>query len=127
MDEAWLVVDKDQWTDEQLVSLFKWSQTNPMYGFSLSNPKFEYWLLLHFEDATLTNSRECSEKLKRHLPNYNKALDARKFTAERIKDAIERAKVRDRPSCIDWPRLFGTTVYKPVERIVDAYNDKTEN
>jgi hypothetical protein len=25
-DEAWLVVDKDQWTEEQLSLLYQWSQ-----------------------------------------------------------------------------------------------------
>ena len=51
-DEAWLVVDKDQWTDEQLTQLHQWSLQQENYGFALSNPKFEYWLLLHFEDGT---------------------------------------------------------------------------
>lgn len=41
-DEAWLVVDKDQWTDEQLDQLHAWAQARDNYGFALSNPKFEY-------------------------------------------------------------------------------------
>ena len=28
-DEAWLVVDKDQWTDEQLTQLYTWAQERP--------------------------------------------------------------------------------------------------
>ena len=60
--EAWLVVDKDQWTDDQLIKLLEWSQKADNYGFALSNPKFEYWLLLHFEDASgVKNSRDCVE------------------------------------------------------------------
>lgn len=47
-DKAWLVVDKDQWTDEQLNQLHSWSLDKDNYGFALSNPKFEYWLLLPF-------------------------------------------------------------------------------
>ncbi|KPA08800.1 abortive phage resistance protein [Candidatus Magnetomorum sp. HK-1] len=67
-DEAWLVVDKDQWTDDQLIKLLEWSQKADNYGFALSNPKFEYWLLLHFEDATgIKNSRDCVERLKKYL------------------------------------------------------------
>jgi hypothetical protein len=27
-DDAWLVVDKDQWTDDQLVQLHDWAQTH---------------------------------------------------------------------------------------------------
>lgn len=119
-DEAWLVVDKDDWTDDQLVPLFEWSKQSDRHGFALSNPKFEYWLLLHFEDATIASSRQCSEKLERHLPNYDKAIEARNFTDDRILTAVERAKTRDRPPCPDWPRTFGTTVYRLVERILTA-------
>ena len=62
-DEAWLVVDKDQWTDVQLTKLHAWSQERDNYGFALSNPKFEYWLLLHFEDGA-NISKLCMSVLK---------------------------------------------------------------
>ncbi|MCP4410324.1 MAG: RloB domain-containing protein [Gammaproteobacteria bacterium] len=39
-DEAWLVVDKDSWTDEQLAELYGWSEGADKYGFALSNPKW---------------------------------------------------------------------------------------
>jgi hypothetical protein len=121
-DEAWLVVDKDQWTDEQLAQLHAWAQKRSSYGFALSNPKFEYWLLLHFEDGTgITSSRDCSDRLKRHLPGYDKGIDARKITPERIDEAIRRARGRDNPPCEDWPRTpGGTTVYKLVENILQV-------
>lgn len=122
-DEAWLVVDKDSWTDAQLLPLTIWSGADERYGFALSNPNFEYWLLLHFEDAAINSSRHCSEVLERHLPGYKKGIDCRKFTDERIKQAIERAKQRDNPPCEDWPRTFGTTVYKLVDRIIAARGD----
>ena len=119
-DEAWLVVDKDQWTDEQLAQLHTWSQDADNYGFALSNPKFEYWLLLHFGDGTnIGSSSECSDRLKNHLPDYDKGLDIRKITSEMIENAIRRAKVRDNSPCVDWPRILGsTTVYKLVENIL---------
>ncbi len=119
-DEAWLVVDKDQWQDEQLAQLHAWSQDADNYGFALSNPKFEYWLLLHFEDgAKISSPSECSVRLKKHLPDYDKGLDGRKITSGMLEDAIHRAKVRDNPPCEDWPRTFGsTTVYKLVENIL---------
>ena len=83
--EAWLVVDKDEWTNEQLAQLHAWSKKKNNYGFALSNPKFEYWLLLHFEHGKgIGSSRECSDRLKRHLPNYDKGIDTRKFTPDRI-------------------------------------------
>ena len=119
-DEAWLVVDKDQWTDEQLPQLFEWSQEADNFGFALSNPKFEYWLLLHFEDgAGITSSQDCSDRLKRQLPDYDKGIDPRKFPQETIDEAIRRARQRDNPPCFDWPRAIGsTTVYRLVENIL---------
>ncbi len=121
-DEAWLVVDKDQWKDEELVQLHTWSQGEDNYGFALSNPRFEYWLLLHFEDGTqIGSSRECSTRLKRHLPDYDKNIDIRKITPDMIQNAVRRAKLRDNPPCADWPRQPGsTTVYKLVESILNT-------
>jgi uncharacterized protein YpiB (UPF0302 family) len=119
-DEAWLVCDKDQWTDEQLLQLYSWSQHKANYGFALSNPNFEYWLLLHFEEGNgVSTTHDCLERLKRHLPDYDKNLNARKISHDMIADAIRRAKQRDTPPCIDWPRTIGTTVYKLVERILE--------
>jgi len=119
-DEAWLVTDKDQWTDDQLNQLHQWSKKKANYGFALSNPKFEYWLLLHFEDgANLKSARDCGERLKRHLPNYDKGIEQRTITEGQIRDAIRRARVRDEPPCADWPRDLGsTTVYRLVESIL---------
>lgn len=125
-DEAWLVVDKDQWTDEQLSQLHQWAQESDNYGFALSNPKFEFWLLLHFEDGNgVSTSRICSQRLRSHIPGYDKDIDARKISEEMVYDAIRRAKQRDTPSCSDWPRVTGTTVYKLVENILASYHKHT--
>jgi hypothetical protein len=121
-DEAWLVVDRDHWTEEQLIQLHSWSQESQNYGFALSNPNFEFWLLLHFEDVSrITTSRECSEHLIRYIPNYDKGIDPRKFTRESVAEAVQRARRRDNPPCTDWPRYFGTTVYRLVERLISNY------
>ncbi len=126
-DEAWLVVDKDQWTDEQLMQLHQWSLQQQNYGFALSNPKFEYWLLLYFEDGTgVTSSRDCTDRLKRWIPDYDKGIDTRKITPSQIDDAIRRAKKRDHPPCEDWPRSLGqTTVYRLIENILKARTEQS--
>lgn len=119
-DEAWVVVDKDNWTDESLAKLHAWAQESKNYGFALSNPKFEYWLLLHFEDGNgVATSQECSDRLKVYLPDYDKKIDNRKVSIVGIKNSIVRAKARDNPPCTDWPRNIGvTTVYKLVEKLL---------
>lgn len=120
-DEAWLVVDKDQWTDEQLSELHTWSQQKENYGFALSNPKFEYWLLLHFEDGKGVQSpAQCSERLRQKFPDYDKGIDRLKITQDDIVKAVRRAKERDSPQCTDWPRAVGTTVYRLVEKLIQS-------
>jgi hypothetical protein len=125
-DEAWLVVDKDQWTDKQLSQLHVWSKRSANYGFALSNPKFEYWLLLHFEDGIgINSSQHCTRRLKHHLPDYDKGIHIRQITKQMIKNAISRAKLRDAPPCTNWPKTMGsTTVYRLVEHILQALNEK---
>lgn len=111
-DEVWLVVDKDQWTDEQLLQLHEWAGEAGNYGFALSNPKFEFWLLLHFEDGKgVSSSRTCSRRLKLHMPNYDKDISKRNISGTMIEKAVKRAKELDTPACSHWPRSSGTTVY----------------
>lgn len=122
-DEAWLVVDKDKWTDEQLAELNAWAATKDNYGFALSNPKFEYWLLLHFEDGNnISSPSQCDARLKQHLPDYDKQIDAYHFTPDRMAQAVQRAKKRDQPPCADWPRSTGSTVYRLIEHIRENNN-----
>lgn len=117
-DEAWLVVDKDQWSDEQLHELYRWTTQKESYHFALSNPKFEYWLLLHFDDGhNIAHAAAVDARLRQYLPNYDKHIDSRHFTSDRISVAVERAKSKDRPSTSDWPRALGTTVYRIIEAI----------
>ncbi|MBL7479569.1 RloB family protein [Legionella bononiensis] len=122
-DEAWLVVDKDSWTDQQLSELFNWSKKSVNFGFALSNPNFEYWLILHFEDGNnIKSASDCMVRLNNYLPDYDKGVDINRIkNIGSIDDAIRRGKNRDNPPCTDWPKTLGsTTVYKLVESIQRA-------
>jgi len=119
-DELWLVIDKNQWRVEDLDALFDWTKLDDNRNLAVSNPKFEYWLLLHFEDGTgVRNPSECSDRLKHHCPNFSKnSIPVRRITKEKVQDAIRRARLKDSPPCEKWPVVYGTTVYRMVERIV---------
>jgi hypothetical protein len=124
-DEAWVVVDRDAWEEEQLRRLLEWARSAPNFGLALSNPKFEYWLLLHFEDAIgVSSARDCSTRLERYLPGYDKGVPVRAISPEQIASAIERARRRDTPPCPDWPRSAGSTVYRLVEHIIASGSDQ---
>lgn len=116
--EAWLVVDRNNWTDDQLQSLQNWQLKKLERSLAVSNPCFEFWLLLHFEDGKgVSATQECVRRLRKHLPAYNKHIDSAKFTQNRISDAIRRARRKDTPACADWPKGTGTTVYRLVANI----------
>ncbi len=118
-DEAWLVVDKDQWTDSQLSELSNWSLKQDNYHLAVSNPMFEYWLLLHFDEGIgISTASQCKDRLKHHWPKFDKdRLDMARLDGG-ITKAIERAKAKDTPLCSDWPRRTGTTVYRLVEKLM---------
>jgi len=123
-DQAWVVVDRDSWKHQELIEIHAWSQQKQNYGFALSNPLFEYWLLLHFEDgAGVTTKSECLRRLRKYLPSYNKKIDPSKFSLTQVKAAVARAKKKDQPPCRDWPRDVGSTVYRLVDDILSALSD----
>jgi len=119
-DEAWMVVDRDQWSPSERDRLSSWIQSEQQYGLALSNPSFEYWLLLHFEDGYGINSaRDCMHRLKRHIPHYDKSVDRMDCTQDQIRQAISRAKALDVHRAEDWPKKPGiTTVYRLAEKLV---------
>jgi hypothetical protein len=127
-DMAWLVVDKDSWNENDLQELHVWQEGHSNYGFALSNPKFEYWLLLHFEDADgVATSKDCDNRLSKYLPEYHKHIKSQHFSVDKIRTAVERAKGRNTPPCKDWPRRPGTTVYKLVENILQSGSNNPSN
>ena len=119
-DEAWLVVDKDQWKTSDLELLYAWSRSDSYKNLAVSNPQFEYWLLLHFEDGKKVNNKsECLRRLRKYIPDYDKTrLPEGKFGVTRVKDATRRGKSQDSPPCTKWPGRTGTTVYRIVEKIL---------
>ena len=129
-DYLWIVVDRDEWAEDEIELCRRWAQDSKdspgqHKGFSLSNPKFEFWLLLHFEDGTRhTTSKACLEALRVHLPEYDKSLARSDFDGARISAAIQRAKtLLGAGDPTDWPREAGkTTVFTLCEAIrqVDA-------
>ncbi len=122
-DEAWLVVDNDNWTDGHLQALHQWAAEHGgdvKRGLAVSNPRFELWLLLHFEDvAHPCPGHECSRRLARHLADYNKHLSYTSFPCELVHVAIARAKKLDQPESSDWPRKTATTVYRLVDDLLE--------
>ena len=121
-DQAWIVTDKNEWSEKQLNEPYQWSTKCENFGFAVSNPNFEYWLLLHFEDGRdVKSAKDVYSKLKSYIPDYNKSIDSSNFSKEKVENAVLRAQKKDVPPCLDWPRSIGqTTVYKLVKQIIET-------
>ena len=95
-DEMWCVVDKDNWTNYQFAELEKWaaeSGDGVVRRIALSDPKFEVWLLAHFQPLPDScGPSECIRLLRQYLPNYDKHLDKAAFSLDSMACAIRNAK-----------------------------------
>ena len=116
-DEVWLVIDRDSWSDGQLKEVCAQCAQH-QFCLAVSNPKFEYWLLLHFEDGTsISSAADCVRGLRKYMPDYHKSnLNVNKLR-NGIGDAIDRAKSKDSPGR-EVPPVAGSTVYRLVERLL---------
>ncbi len=72
-DEIWCVIDVECPPHKTLDNAWIKARGNQL-KVVLSNPGFEYWYLLHFEktSALMYGNDKVIERLKNHLPNYQK-------------------------------------------------------
>ncbi len=116
-DMLWLVSDVDRWGDKKLSDVSSQARQRG-YNLAISNPCFEVWLTLHFEDINTQEDKDCDEFKKRLriiLGSYNGSkLDISAYKPK-IKDAVNRAKNLHPSSQQDWPPTLGTHVYRLVE------------
>ena len=117
-DELWCVVDRDNWTESQFEELIRWSNQQHheiSRGVAISNPKFEIWLLVHFQNMpSHCGASECIRLLKQYLPNYDKHLVPNMISIENIRQAISQTADNIPINCI------GSNVGKLVEKITDC-------
>lgn len=94
-DEAWIVIDRDSWPDSHIKEVTQWASKDNRHKFAITDPKFEYWRLMHYDidcRGVLT-SKDCESKLKA-LGLTDKHIDMTKITKEMIEGAINKAKKR---------------------------------
>lgn len=131
LDELWMIIDRDQWPN--IPEIFNLCQQEGNFHLALSNPCFEFWLLLHINDLSefsqaelqsiYDNAKVTSKKtyLKRMLGNllngYNESNPKPERFIPHVDLAIARAKALDNP-IEDYPTKLGSHLYKLVEKIV---------
>ena len=91
-DFIWIVFDADE-NSQTLIDVGAKAARNLGAEFVMSNPCFELWYLLHFEDRRETIDRkEVLARLKRYLPDYGKNLDIYDKLLDGKSAALERAR-----------------------------------
>lgn len=119
-DTAWLVVDVDDWDEGALGELARWAEEDPRHHLAVSNPKFELFLVMHFERAAgCTTPERVDAALSRHLPSYDKRLRPTQFSLDQVREAVRSARAK-RASCrAALPEAGMTDAYRLVELLLD--------
>lgn len=87
-NQVWCVFDQDEHPNIlEALDLARRSEIQ----IALSNPCFELWLMLHFQERPGQLSRhEARRAMRRHITNYDKKIDFSDY-AKRYPDAVRRA------------------------------------
>jgi hypothetical protein len=113
-DELWCVADVDEFDLDRAVQAAEAGRVR----LAVSNPCFEVWLLLHFEEGGphVSGAAAAVRRLRRHLPAYEKAKLQFEDYAPGLRDAVDRARKLDDGSAVGTNPSSG--VWRLVERIV---------
>lgn len=124
-DQVWCVFDADHHTDQEI------QQAKQIAGeevnICLSNPSFELWYLLHFcyYDSRISNT-DLINKLKQHIPNYQKNKNYFSELFAKRPDAIKFAKRLNQKHENEGTELLSTNsnpstqVFRLVEYIMET-------
>ena len=92
-DEVWCVFDVDE--HPRIPEARQQARDNGI-KLAISNPCFELWALLHFQDQSAYLSRQDAQRqLRLHIPEYGKDLPFHHLVSG-YEQAVERAKNLDR-------------------------------
>jgi len=125
-DQLWLVCDRDprNWKPRTMSSVARLCNQKG-YFLAVSNPCFELWLLLHFEDVPNqpeerlnTLFENANGLLKKEVALYMSSRDKRaEHFIPHVDKAIDRSRLLDRKPQERWPSQLGTRVYRLVEQL----------
>lgn len=139
-DEFWIVSDVDDNLDIHKVEFENAIKEcdEKGYKYAISNPFFEIWLLMHHDDVnqqdkeygvTKEHKYEATDHFRIRLAENGAPLKDKKhlqlehYSDEKVKTAVERAKVLVNGKEEKIPSEFGTYFYKIVDEILEATNN----
>lgn len=115
-DSLCLIVDRDResFTAKQYKRVLQECQSKKGYGFFVTNPCFEFWLLLHYDESLLLDKGElkknakvddktfCESELSKVYPGYDK----RNYDAAPFISNIDKAMQNEARFCEDIAQLM---------------------
>ncbi|HSH04395.1 MAG TPA: RloB family protein [Anaerolineae bacterium] len=121
-NEVWCVIDTETPVDNQVAlerATAKARAQKKFMHLAVSNPCFEYWLLLHFRHTSqpFRNASQVIHKLKEHLPNYEKRYQDFEELFGLIEQAMGHAQAV-RANHVDGGRYPNPSTY--VDQLVDV-------
>lgn len=128
-DMIWIVMDHDEWTDGQFQQIHKWENEHERNHVAVSNPKFEYWILLHDEqDPGSLSSNECSRKYREFMSS-KKGIKPTKLSPASVLLAADRARQKHESNfdpCriqhfVFLPRTCGSTLYLLIDELRNTF------
>lgn len=124
-DDFWVCIDTDHWTKSNHIQNLRevlQQCRQKKYDVAISNPCFELWLLLHFDDCskqTPATAAEAVDSLRRVAKGYQKNQCYRlKIGAKHIELAVKRAKNMDVFPDEILPAYTVTRVYRLIELLL---------
>ena len=132
MDELWMIIDRDKWIN--IPEIFNLCKKEGNFHLALSNPCFEFWLLLHIKDWADFDPQQLNDIYENRKPKnertylkslldslleggYSESNPRPHRFFPHIDLAILRAKDLDKLN-EDYPSYLGSHVYKLVEKIL---------
>jgi hypothetical protein len=93
-DEAWCVFDIEQSGTHTTLQKALDHARKHNYHLALSNPSFEYWILLHYERVGrgFINASEVIRTLNRYIHDYSKSMSVFHLVRDYTNQAIENAE-----------------------------------
>lgn len=137
-DEAWIVVDTDKRSKQEFAEICDWARKTRNHHVALSNPMFEYWLILHYKGRRTSVAK--AKSTKRPAPNMNDAKTKEKCKSEfercsgfrtggdlpselfsNVGNAIRESEGRMTEIRLGWPEVEGwTTIHLLVKRLLNS-------
>lgn len=136
-DEFWIVTDIDANLEKELIMDFHAALQDcdqKGYGYAISNPFFELWLLLHHDDVTEEDRKYAVTDNQRYhktghfrerLCDLNVPLKDKKhiqqdhYTKEKVIKAVHRARNLYKGKGEWYPRYLATTVFCLVHKMIE--------